>query len=159
MSLDIGKKGAIVIYDDEAKVYLLKQAWSFKTLLETYTYLKVLIVSKKVELIVIGEAFGMMHIVRVHTRYYGIIELLAEQLNVAMYYLNDMHARCVVLGKGNGRRKDLIHEKYKGETEDISDACSFISAYYIEINGVDESFGQPTVKGREFPEISDTPGN
>lgn len=153
MSLDVGKKqGAIVIYDTEKKLYLVKQTWAFNSLLVTYRYLKILMVSHAVDLVVIGEAFGQRVVVKVHSKFYGVVELLTEDYNRTVYYLSDTTARMVVLGKGNGRRKDLVQEKYKEETPDLSDACLFISAYLIQTEGRDESFGAKTKKSRGFPE-------
>ena len=155
MSLDIGKKGAIVIYDTDKIMYLLKQEYSFDSLFKTYEYLKVLIVSKNIDLVVIGEAFGHRCVVKAHSKFYGVVECLVERFDRTVYYLTDRSARCVVLGKGNGNKKEKVQEYYKEATPDVSDACLFISAYLLQIGERDSSYGAPVLKGREFPEIKD----
>ena len=138
-SLDIGKKGAIVVFDTEKKVFIFKQEWSFDSLLSTYLYLKACFKNKKADLVVIGEAFGHRQVVKYHSKFYGGIELICEQENVQVLYVTDRTARATVLGKGNGNKKELVHQKYQEDTPDISDACLFISYYLISTEGIDSS--------------------
>ena len=136
LSLDIGKKGGVVIYDYYSKEYILKETFSFNnSYKDVYDYLNILrdkyFTNKKV-VIVIGEAFGQRVVVKKHSKFYGVIELFSEMFDYNVVYYNDVHCRSVILGKGNGQKKDMVQEKYKEATPDISDARLFLDTFLLE---------------------------
>lgn len=133
LSIDVGAKGGVIIYDTDTKEVLHRSTISFsKSMVSIYEYLNN--ISQEISVIVIGEAMGQRAVVKKHSKFYGVIELWAEYKSIPVVYLNDMHCRCVVLGKGNGNKKEMVHEKYKEQTPDLSDARLFIDAYLIDIN-------------------------
>lgn len=133
LSLDIGKKGAYIIYDTESKEFLCKNVYSFDSLLNFFNLLQELNTEYAFDLIIIGEAFGQRSVVKRHSKFYGIAELFAEMNDKTVVYVSDMTARCTVLGKGHGRDKEAVHKKYKEETGDVSDCRLFIDYYLSSI--------------------------
>jgi len=131
IGIDVGKKGAVVVQDLESKKYTVEDTVSFdNSMKDIYEYFEQLFFDLKDEKVaVIGEAFGQRVVVKKHSKFYGVIELVCELTGTELYYISDSKARASVLGQGNGRRKDLVHEKYKGETPDISDAMLFIQFF------------------------------
>lgn len=131
LSLDIGKKGGIVLYDNFNEKYLLKEKYNFESLYFTFQKLHELNNEFHFNVIIIGEAFGQRAVVKKHSKFYGVIELWAEMNNKQVIYVSDMTARCLVLGRGFGRNKKAVHEKYKEEDENVSDAVLF-SEWYLQ---------------------------
>lgn len=116
--------------------YILKEIYSFDdSMKRVYTDLSRFITTKcegDEVLIVIGEAFGQRAVVKKHSKFYGVIEMVAEELRATVMYITDSTARAEVLGKGQGRNKAAVHEKYGEETADLSDCCLFID-YVLKV--------------------------
>lgn len=135
LSLDVGKKGGVVIFDTDKREYELEDLFSFHdSMLKVKEYLSGVMLKYKPALIVIGEAFGQRAVVKKHSKFYGVIELVAEINDTAVIYYNDVSCRAVVLGKGNGRDKEMVWLKAYplSETQDIADAKLFIDKYLID---------------------------
>ena len=86
-------------------------------------------------IILVGEAFGQRQVVKKHSKFYGVIELLAEQKDIQVIYFNDVSCRATVLGKGCGHKKYLVFERAYPDSlsPDTADAKLFIDKYLIEI--------------------------
>lgn len=140
VAIDVGKKGAYTVYFVEEKQYLVKKVFSFDaSLCDVYKEFTDLVDGLWDRqfgniLFIIGEAFGQRVVVKKHSKFYGVIEMVCEENKIQLNYESDSTCRAAVLGKGNGRRKDLVHEKYKGETPDISDCMLFTSYQLLQLN-------------------------
>ena len=128
MGCDIGNKGGIsVIIDGEFK---LQRAFNMTSLLETYNEIKKICTNLAVGGVATGKPNRMYNIILRHAQFIGVIAMVCEELNIPLVLVNDSTARAEILGKGNGKRKDLVHEKYKGETPDVSDSMLFAEWLY-----------------------------
>jgi len=130
LSLDIGKKGGVVIWKDK---FIHEEIFSFAdSMKDVYDYLVELNVMWGFDLIVIGEVFGQRVVVKKHSKFYGVVELFAENYNKYVIYYNDVSCRARVLGKGNGKRKDMVVERYPDSlSPDTADAKLFIDNHLI----------------------------
>lgn len=159
IGIDVGAKGGIAVFDTCKDCWIQLDSPSFankknnKLLIEyrkgvfsnktkplinaeeIYDYFFDLFLGKSSNAVaVIGEAFGQARVVKKHSKFYGIIEMVCAELQIRLSYVTDNSARLVVLGKGNGKRKDLVHEKYKADTPDISDAMLFVDWFIATYN-------------------------
>ncbi len=155
--IDIGEKWGIAVYDTTKWKWCHLSSPSFKNLTVRTNVIKDVLDSKKKQkkvkninwmevrdflnplfrtdsVIIIWEAMWMRSTVKLHSKFYWVIELLAEERNIPVVYVTDNTVRKIVLWKGNGRKKEMIHEKYQAETEDISDAMSFVDWFLLTTN-------------------------
>lgn len=131
LSLDIGKKGAYIIYETEKKEFLCKEIYSFDSFVDFFGLLEKLNTQYAFDFIIIGEAFGRPKVVKKHSKFYGVAELFTEMNDKIVVYVSDMTARSVVLGKGFGHNKKAVHEKYQEATSDLSDSRLFLDWYLL----------------------------
>jgi len=150
--IDVGKKGGIAVYDTAVSSFVLEETFSFSNnvvktdvlsdwkdskwrkkkirninAISVYMYLCSII--EKNSIVLIGEAMGQAMTVKVHSKFYWIIELVAQQKDSLTIYVNDNSVRKVVLWPWNGNKKEMTHEVFKWATPDISDAKSFVDWY------------------------------
>lgn len=133
LSLDIGKKGGVVIWKDG---FIHEEVFSFAdSMLDVYRKLFDLLTVWDFDLIVIGEAMGQRCVVKKHSKFYGVIEYFAEKYSKYVVYYNDVSCRARVLGKGNGKRKDMVMERYPDSlSPDTADAKLFIDNHLTKQN-------------------------
>lgn len=122
--IDIGKKGGIAIYNGEKFETIEHSFVSMKT-----TYELLCKIFKDVDAVIVGEAFGHRQVVKYQAKFYGIIELICETLEIPVVYKTDNTMRKEIFGAGNGRNKEMVHKHYKGSTPDVSDAMLF--SFYL----------------------------
>lgn len=132
--IDIGKKGGITIYNDSRET---RESFPIEchSLVNFYHVLLEIISSVKgiPNIIITGKPNRMYNIVLAHAQYIGVLGLLAEQCGAEPVWMeNDNTMRKEILGVGNGNNKAMVHEKYKGETPDVSDSMLFVD-YAIKI--------------------------
>lgn len=131
VAIDVGKKGAYTVYDIDTKEYLSQVELTFdKSLCDIHKEFKLVINWLRQKeygdiVFVIGEAFGQRVVVKKHSKFYGVIELLCEEAKIELIYVSDSTCRAKVLGTGNGRNKAMVHEKYQCATPDLSDCHLF----------------------------------
>ena len=129
LGIDVGKTGGVAVYDSDGG-FLKTFAFSFTSLKDTYEMVKDSVKKYKIEVIVTGKPNRMYNIIMAHMPYVGVINLAAEESGVQLVIANDSSMRAAVFGKGNGMKKYLTHEEFKGETPDVSDAmlmCYWLS--------------------------------
>lgn len=145
IGIDVGSKGGVAVYKTREKKFIFTDTPSFcnskkdKSLINGLfieNYFNELFKLSGTIIAVIGEAFGQRAVVKKHSKFYGIIEKCCEEHKVILLYVTDNSARLAVLGKGNGRNKEMVHEKYKGKTPDVSDAMLFVDWYLIRTSSV-----------------------
>jgi hypothetical protein len=130
LGIDVGKKqGALVLEDGPEYKKIISTP--FQSYIAIYKILEDIYTEFGPYTIIIGEAFGHREVVKQHSKWYGLIEYFAELHGLYVIYVSDRTARCRVLGKGNGNRKDLVHEHFKGDTPDISDAMLFCTYFRL----------------------------
>jgi Holliday junction resolvasome RuvABC endonuclease subunit len=140
VAIDVGKKGAYTIYDIQLKDYLEKKDLSFdNSYVDIYKEFYSVIKGLKAAgygniLLIIGEAFGQRKVVKKHSKFYGVIELVCESEKLQLNYESDSTCRAAILGKGNGRNKEMVHELFKGKTPDISDCMLFTNYQLMQLN-------------------------
>jgi len=123
MGVDVGKKGGISVMMDG--LFILTYSLAMTSLLDTYNEVKKIITNSSVDAVITGKPNRMYNVIMSHAQFIGVIAMACEAANIPLIIENDSTMRAFVLGKGNGKRKDLIHEKYKGETPDVSDSMLF----------------------------------
>lgn len=124
MGVDVGNKGGISIMVDNE--FILQKFFNMISLKKTYDEIIELIKKYKVEAVVTGKPNRMYNIVLRHAQFIGVIGMACEEFDIPLVMVNDNTARADILGKGNGRKKDLVHEKYQGITPDVSDSMLFV---------------------------------
>lgn len=129
MGIDVGKRGGLAVYDTVLGSFVYMQVFHFTSMLELYAHLKKLNDLYKFDSFVIGEAFGQRVVVKYQSKFYGVVELVSERIEIPTVYVSDRTARAAVLGKGQGNNKALVHETFKGVTPDVSDAMLFCKWY------------------------------
>lgn len=133
VGIDVGKKGAVAVLDLDSGEYIKKEQLSFfDSMSEIYTYFVKLFRELNDEIIVvIGEAFGQRVVVKKHSKFYGVIEMACELSKTELYYVSDSTARAAVLGKGNGRKKEMVKEFFNEPDQDEADAMLFCR-YFVD---------------------------
>lgn len=109
--------------------------YKFNSLVCTNNFFKDLVEKWKPDAIITGKPNGFKYnLIARHYQFYGVFGVTCELKNIPLVLENDSTMRAFVLGKGNGKRKDLVHEKYKGETPDVSDAMMFADYLWLKQN-------------------------
>jgi hypothetical protein len=145
VAIDVGKIGAYTVYDIENKTYIKERELSFdSSMVEIYIRFSQVIEELHENgygsvVFIVGEAFGQRVVVKKHSKFYGVIELVCEKEKIELRYVSDSTCRAVVLGIGFGRNKPAVHEKYRCATPDISDCHLFTDWFLIQINEIDNS--------------------
>lgn len=129
LGVDIGKLGGYSIMKDGK--HIESKPFNFTSFKESYSFFFDLVKTQKVDAIITGKPNRMYNIIMRHAPYIGILNLIAEEFNLPVVIANDSTMRATILGKGNGRKKELVHEKYKGETPDVSDAMMFCEWLWV----------------------------
>lgn len=127
--IDIGKKGAYSVMIDND--IMESKPYSFISLYDTYKFFSEIFDRWKPDILLTGKPNRMYNIILNHSQFIGILGLLAEKRNIPLMIVNDCTMRATVLGKGNGMKKDLVHETFKGETPDVSDSILFCKYLYL----------------------------
>jgi Holliday junction resolvasome RuvABC endonuclease subunit len=132
LGIDVGKNAGISVIMDGK--FILSRSEKMISLLETYKLTKHLIQNLVVKAVITGKPNRMYNVIMAHAQFIGVIAMACEEANIPLIIENDSTMRAFVLGKGNGKRKDLVHEKYKGETPDVSDAMMFADYLWLQQN-------------------------
>lgn len=127
IGFDVGKRGGIAINRDGE---LEGHPFNFVSYVELYDELVKLFEQIKPDGCITGKPNRLYNIIMSHAPYIGIIGLVCERFGIPLVIESDSTIRAFILGKGNGKRKDLVHEKYKGETPDVSDAMMFTDWFF-----------------------------
>lgn len=127
LGIDIGKQGGYVVYENN-KIYE-SGVVHFESLKEIEAIFKDIIRVWKPEVVVTGKPNRMYNIVLRHAQFIGVLGLLCETKDISLVMVNDCTARALILGKGNGMKKELVHQKYQLESPDVSDAALFCEWY------------------------------
>lgn len=127
LGVDIGKKGGIACLDNG--LYTVTD-YSFISLKDTYQTIKACIGFNQIDSVITGKPNRMYNIILNHAQFIGVIGMACEEANIPLIIESDSTIRAYILGRGNGRRKDLVHEKYQGPTADVSDAMMFADYLY-----------------------------
>lgn len=128
-AVDIGKKGGMTIITkaNDGGLFEAQAAICFpiecKDLNQFYDFLRQTVIKYGApEIVISGKPNRMYNIVLAHAQYLGVLGLVAR---VPVWLENDNTMRKEILGAGNGNKKDMVHAKYQGETEDVSDSMLF----------------------------------
>lgn len=132
LGIDVGKNAGISVIMDGK--FILSRSEKMISLLETYKLTKHLIQNLVVNAVITGKPNRMYNVIMAHAQFIGVIAMACEEANIPLIIENDSTMRAFVLGKGNGKRKDLVHEKYKGETPDVSDSMLFCDYLWLKQN-------------------------
>jgi Holliday junction resolvasome RuvABC endonuclease subunit len=132
LGIDVGKNAGISVIMDGK--FILSRSEKMISLSETYKLTKNLIQNLVVKAVITGKPNRMYNVIMAHAQFIGVIAMACEEANIPLIIENDSTMRAFVLGKGNGKRKDLVHEKYKGETPDVSDAMMFADYLWLQQN-------------------------
>lgn len=148
--IDVGAKGAIVIKNTKFPSYITHKHSFSKWMVTTYSFITWFfkwLSDNKPDVIIIGEAMWMKATVKMHSKYYWIIELIAEQMNIPVIYCNDLQTRKAVLIWPNyysstektkawsykvltwKQAKQWVMNHFKETDSDIADAKLFIEWY------------------------------
>ena len=119
----------MVVYDLREKKFIDKIDYSFVTKADLFVKLNYLVKKHLIKGMIIGEAFGQKVVVKSHSKFYGVIELVAEHYDMPTIYVSDRTARAIVLGKGNGNKKEMVKEYFNEDNQDIADAMLFAKWY------------------------------
>lgn len=123
IGIDVGKKGgyAVLVNGEFEET----SHYEFRSLMITHNFFKDLFAKWKPEAVITGKPNKMYNIILNHAQFIGVLAMACEKYNIPLAIVNDCTMRASMLGKGNGRNKPLVHETYKGETPDVSDAMMF----------------------------------
>lgn len=132
LGIDIGKRGGFAVSIDGNIEY--SDIFLFDSYKKVYSFFLEIINVWKIDVIITGKINLRVQkiaqkIAYSHIPYIGIFGLLSEKARIDFIYdVSDDTMRCAVLGKGNGKNKNLVHETFKGITPDVSDAILFCKA-------------------------------
>jgi len=146
--IDVGTKGGVVVYDNDIiNNFIHTDTPSFSNSKKDKSLINGLEIEKYFNDIfknhpkpivgVIWEAFWQRVVVKKHSKFYGIIEKCAEEHWVEIVYVTDNSCRSLVLWKGNGNNKDMVHLLYQWKTPDVSDAMLFVDWYLLKTNQIE----------------------
>lgn len=131
IGIDVGKKGGIAINTDGR---IISYPYSFNSLADTYEHICATFNEERPNGCITGKPNRLYNIILNHSQFIGVIGLVCEEHGIPLIIESDCTIRASILGKGNGRNKEMVHEKYKGETPDCSDAMMFADYLYLKQN-------------------------
>ena len=125
--IDVGISWWLAVYDTVKNWFVRRETISFnKSKHSVFNRLQTVMrsFSRSWEMVIsIARSFGRgTNTLVAHNKHYGVIELIAEMRDIMVIYASDATMRREVLWEGKWRRKDLVHERYKGINDDVSDA-------------------------------------
>lgn len=129
LGVDIGKSGGICVSNNKKTIFT--KAIKIDNFLEFFNFIKEVIEKYKVNCIITGKPNRFYNIILKHAQYIGVLSLIATIYNIPLVIESDTTIRKQMLGTGNGQNKEMVHEKYKGETADVSDSIMF-AKYILE---------------------------
>ena len=121
IGVDVGKQGGIAI---KKKNGCTTKMYKFFSKEDTYIELRKIFdklhPTTEQVVVVICQSFGRGNAKYQHARFYGIVELVAEQYNAYLVFKSDRSLRAEYFGKDKGKQQ--THDHFKCPTMDESDA-------------------------------------
>ena len=135
IGVDVGKQGGVAVLSSTG--WHTTEKLNFLRKEDVYNYLVKLLkdIQKKQAdreiVFVICQSFGRGKAKYQHNRFYGIVELVAEQNNLFTVFESDNTMRSQYFGKSKGKQQ--THDHFKCPTKDESDALLACHWYFKQI--------------------------